>query len=70
MSAAMHMFHIEHPAQRWVFVKNISKLAYYPCTHINDDVIKWENFPRHWPFVRGIYRSPVNDLTEASDAEL
>ena len=24
------------------------------------DVIKWKNFPRYWPFVRGIHRSPVN----------
>ena len=23
-------------------------------------VIKWKHFPRHWPFVRGIHRSPVN----------
>ena len=27
---------------------------------IHDDVIKWKHFPRYWPFVRGIYRSPVN----------
>ena len=26
----------------------------------NDDVIKWKHFSRHWPFVRGIHRSPVN----------
>ena len=24
------------------------------------DVIKWNHFPRYWPFVRGIHRSPVN----------
>ena len=24
------------------------------------DVIKWKYFPRYWPFVRGIHRSPVN----------
>ena len=28
------------------------------CKH--DDVIKWKHFPRYWPFVRGIHRSPVN----------
>ena len=28
------------------------------CFH--DDVIKLKHFPRHWPFVRGIHRSPVN----------
>ena len=26
----------------------------------HDDVIKWKNFPRHWPFVRGSHRYPVN----------
>ena len=28
--------------------------------HYHDDVIKWKHFPRNWPFVRGIHRSPVN----------
>ena len=35
-----------------------------------DDVIKWKHFPRCWPFVRVIHRSPVNSGTKASDAEL
>ena len=26
----------------------------------HDDVITWKHFPRNWPFVRGIHRSPVN----------
>ena len=26
----------------------------------HNDVIKWKHFPRYWPFVRGIHRSPVN----------
>ena len=29
-------------------------------TRGHDDVIKWKHFPRYWPFVRGIHRSPVN----------
>ena len=28
-------------------------------TVFHDDVIKWKHFPRNWPFVRGIHRSPV-----------
>ena len=28
--------------------------------HSHDDVIKWKHFPRYWPFVQGIHRSPVN----------
>ena len=27
------------------------------CNH--DDVIKWKQFPRYWPFVWGLHRSPV-----------
>ena len=27
---------------------------------LDDDVIKRKHFPRYWPFVRGIHRSPVN----------
>ena len=26
----------------------------------HDDVINWKHFPRNWPFVWGIHRSPVN----------
>ena len=26
----------------------------------HDEVIKWKHFPRNWPFVWGIHRSPVN----------
>ena len=26
----------------------------------HDDAMKWKHFPRYWPFVRGIHRSPVN----------
>ena len=33
----------------------------YVCRNSShDDVIKWKHFPRYWPFVRGIHRSPVN----------
>ena len=28
--------------------------------YIHDDVIKWKHFPRYWPFVWEIHRSPVN----------
>ena len=38
-------------------------------TSSHDDVIKWRHYPRYWPFVREIHRSPVNSLTKASDAE-
>ena len=29
-----------------------------------DDVIKWKHFPRFWPFLRWIHRSPVNSPQE------
>ena len=31
----------------------------------HDDVIIWKHFPRYWPFVRGIHRSPVNSPHES-----
>ena len=27
---------------------------------VDEDIIKWKHFPRPWPFVRGIQRSPLN----------
>ena len=30
------------------------------CRAVHDGVIKWKHFPRYWPFVRRIHRSPVN----------
>ena len=30
------------------------------ATSLHDDVIKWKHFPRYWPFVWGIHRSPMN----------
>ena len=36
-----------------------SNIHYFPRNH---DVIKRKHFPRCWPFVRGIHRSPVNSL--------
>ena len=34
--------------------------AMHKVLFIFDDVIKWKHFPRYWPFVQGIHRSPVN----------
>ena len=37
--------------------------VYHGC-HIDmifhDGAIEWNHFPRYWPYVRGIHRSPVN----------
>ena len=30
------------------------------ASEAHDEVIKWKHFPRYWPFVPGIHRSPVN----------
>ena len=39
-------------SERW------ENVIYVHVTH--DDVIKWKHFPRYWPFVRGIHRSPLD----------
>ena len=42
-----------HPCSKHIF-KTPHKYA------AHDDVMNWKNFPRYWPFARGIHRSPVN----------
>ena len=44
------------PSYRWPHPMHVSLATYQHC---HDDVIKWKHFPRYWPFVRGIHRSPV-----------
>ena len=44
-----------HTHHEWVGISMVNKdKTWY------DDVIRWKHFPRYWPFVRGIHRSPVN----------
>ena len=43
-----------------LFWKDISITLVPPIKHKHDDVIKWKHFPRYWPFVWVIHRSPVN----------
>ena len=33
--------------------------VYIRAILFHDDIIKWKHFPRYWPFVRGIHRSPT-----------
>ena len=42
--------------QRYI---NIIDIHVHVITY-HGDVIKWKHFPRNWPFLRGIHRSPVN----------
>ena len=45
----------------WIIKKlNIIAIMFDYTIHGHDGVIKWKHFPRYWPFVRGIHRSPVN----------
>ena len=47
----------------WMFQAFFIVHAHWGLTYPHDDVIKWKPFPHYhdyWPFVRGIYRSPVN----------
>ena len=55
--------------QCWPIIHNCNDIAHFNCwiapyTRLywirDDDVIKWKHFPRNWPFVREIHRSPVN----------
>ena len=39
---------------------NVIKVYLVLSYLISSNLIKWKHFPRYWPFVRGIHRSPVN----------
>ena len=43
---------------KWLHVHSVQPREGIRSPH--DDVIKWKHFPRYWPFVRGIHRSPAN----------
>ena len=43
----------------------IGRRGYSQNACVHDDVIKWKHFPRYWPFVRRIHRSPVNSPHKA-----
>ena len=45
---------IRHQKNGRVWIRTFQMFAYH------DDIIKWNHFPRNWPLVRGIQRSPVN----------
>ena len=56
----------QHPQPRhptWLEMNRSDTWAFSLHTSIgpcHDEVIKWKHFPRYWPFVWGIHRSPVN----------
>ena len=55
---------------RAILISNLVQFMVRELIISHDDVIKWNHFPRNWPFVRGIHRSRWIPHTKASDAEL
>ena len=55
----MHRYNeVRFPSSNW---SEITCFGWKNSNNIlHDDVTKWKRFPRHWSFVRGIHRSPVN----------
>ena len=50
-------------ADHWILLAVVSQLMIIcsrPIPKVHHAVIKWKHFPRYWPFVWGIHRSPVN----------
>ena len=54
------LIHFQKKLYQEYFIVNYAALVYHSILGTHDDVIKWKHFPRNWPFVRGIHRSPVN----------
>ena len=55
-----HLLFIQKLVTRSLWEESISCLCLSQWSRNHDDVMKWTHFPRYWPFVRGIHRSPVN----------
>ena len=61
------MWSKNHATTRLVPLSRLVSCPARPCVELagsaigpcHDDVIKWKHFPRYWPFVWGIHRSPV-----------
>ena len=60
---------VTHNITRWVWkwfdcalfcCDCIFCILWFQMGFLHDDVIKWNQFPRYWPFVRGIHWSPLN----------
>ena len=49
-----------NPVLYWLWSSIVGFAAYTQGRRLHNDVIKRKHFPRYWPFVRGIHRSPVN----------
>ena len=45
---------------KWCPRRFHNNISIFISVMIHDDAVKWKHFPRCWPFVRGIHRSPVN----------
>ena len=43
-----------------IMSRQLKNHVHYMVNALHDDVIKWKQFPRYCPFVRGIHRSPMN----------
>ena len=55
----MHIYIYIYISIYFQLLINLSGILYVKVFS-HDDVIKWKHFPRYWPFVRGIHRSPVD----------
>ena len=51
---------VEKWKKKQIYFSCIPRTIQHLKGQTHDDVIKWKHFPRYWPFVRGIHRSPVN----------
>ena len=62
LKTASNEWNVSMSLRHHVIVTATSVLIAPNVTHMltMNDVIKWKHFPRCWPFVQGIHRSPVN----------
>ena len=57
----LQLFILVYLSLNMIYIIAITNIRFpwcYDSRISHDDGIKWKHFPRYWPFVRGIHRSP------------
>ena len=57
LESALHRIGV--PAWMWFSQRFNTLFVCFGRIVSHDDAIKYKHFPRYWPFVQGVYRSPV-----------
>ena len=56
IDVTMHSWRTLQTSLSWIVMQCFLWVLWRRMVLLHDDIIKWKQFPRYWPFVRGIHR--------------